>query len=296
VPVHSQYRPMNAADGPSSSQGEEAVPPALASLVVLRHCESTWSETGPSGENRFAGWDDTPVLTERGETQARSAAGVVRAMLARVPEHTDTNTDTRINSSATAVPVALAATSVLRRAIKTLDIMLKELGASQATTRVVQDVRLNERCYGCLEGQSRPDIVARFGKDTVRRWRRGVLGPREECRPPRKEADGRGPARTAECFLDVADRVDEFFRSVLRPALLDEISSVEHRARGDARPVVVVTHGSVVRAFVRLFDRVPDAEIEELEIDTGQPRIWRFSRSRDTHAQEDVLDGIAVVR
>ncbi len=136
--------------------------PAIAHrLVLLRHGESDWNR-----ENRFTGWTDVD-LSARGVEEARAAGRLLRAE---------------------GWAFDLAFTSVLKRAIRTLNLALEEL--DQLWIPVTKDWRLNERHYGALQGLNKAETAAKFGEAQVLAWRRAYDTP-----PPSLEAsDPRGPA------------------------------------------------------------------------------------------------------
>src|SRR5579862_1348377 len=113
----------------------------MGKLVLIRHGESQWNL-----ENRFTGWTDVP-LTGRGRVEARAAGERLRG-----------------------IAFDKAYTSVLRRAIETLDIVLGVLG--QQSIPIERDQALNERHYGELQGLNKAETVAKYGADQVHQWRR----------------------------------------------------------------------------------------------------------------------------
>lgn len=117
-------------------------------IVFLRHGQSTWNR-----DNRFIGWTDTP-LTEEGVLEARAAGQVLLRSGIQFDE---------------------VHTSLLRRAIRTVNIVLMELG--QEYIPVYKHYRLNERMYGSLVGLNKKECVQQFGKDQVKRWRRSYDEP-----------------------------------------------------------------------------------------------------------------------
>jgi 2,3-bisphosphoglycerate-dependent phosphoglycerate mutase len=123
-------------------------------IVFLRHGQSTWNR-----DNRFIGWTDTP-LTEEGVLEARAAGQVLVRSGIRFDE---------------------VHTSLLRRAIRTTNIVLMELG--QEYIPVYKHYRLNERMYGSLVGLNKKECVKQFGKEQVKRWRRSYDEPPPEMDP-----------------------------------------------------------------------------------------------------------------
>jgi len=213
-------------------------------LVLLRHGQSQWNL-----ENRFTGWADVD-LSEQGEREARAAVGLLR-------EHGFT--------------FDIAYTSVLRRAIRTLWIVLD--GLDRMWIPVVHTWRLNERHYGALQGLNKEETALRFGAAQVRLWRRSY-----SIRPPALTMDderwpGRDPryhmlrpeqVPLTESLQDTCDRVVPFWNDSIAPAL----------SRG--RSVLIAAHGNSLRALIKFLDKVSDDGIVELEIPTGQPLVYEL--------------------
>src|SRR5213076_1393148 len=126
----------------------------MKKLVLLRHGESTWNQ-----ENRFTGWTDVD-LTPKGIEEARAAGRLLKS------EGYDFDT---------------TFTSVLRRAIRTLNLALEEM--ERLWLPVEKDYRLNERHYGALQGLNKAEMAAKFGEAQVLAWRRSY-----DTRPPALEA------------------------------------------------------------------------------------------------------------
>lgn len=214
------------------------------SLVLLRHGQSTTNADG-----RFTGWADVP-LTAHGEEQAFHAARLLAAE-GLVPD--------------------VAHTSVLRRSVRTADILLEEMDRSWVP--VHRTWRLNERQYGALAGRVKRDVRREAGGDLYQAWRRSLTAApaalgREELaclrEDPRYAAlTGRGlPA--VERFTDVIVRVVPYWADVLAAQLLS------------GRTVLVVAHGNSLRALVAVLDRLTDHEVEDLNVPTGAPLLYRF--------------------
>ena len=228
-----------------------------ATLVVLRHGQSAW--TVPD-ENRFAGWVDVP-LTDHGREQAARAGRLL---------------------SETGIEPDVAFTSVLGRSIETCRIILGELGRPWIPTW--HSWRLNERHYGALQGQTRPDVRARLGRDELQRIRRSfdVVPPRMDSASPLFQggdprylpralevadvspAGGRlgGPEPacvTGESIHDVWRRLEPFWTAWVEPLL----------RRGLC--VLVCTHGSVVRTALMRVEGLSPERASQVEVPTGVP-------------------------
>ncbi len=214
----------------------------MHTVVLLRHGMSQWNK-----ENRFTGWVDVP-LSDEGLAEAAHAARLLR-------------------EGGYAFDVAF--TSVLKRAIKTLWVVLEE--NDQMWIPVVRSWRLNERMYGALQGLDKAETAARHGEAQVKIWRRSYDVPP----PPMDESDPRYPGRDpryaklpkelvpkTECLKDTVARFLPFWEGEIAPAIL----------RGER--VVIVAHGNSLRALVKHLDRISDEAIVELNIPTGIPLVY----------------------
>jgi 2,3-bisphosphoglycerate-dependent phosphoglycerate mutase len=208
-------------------------------LVLLRHGESGWNR-----ENRFTGWTDVD-LSAQGVEEARSAGRLLKAK---------------------GYAFDFAYTSMLKRAIRTLNIALEEL--DQLWIPVAKDWRLNERHYGALQGLNKAETAAKFGEAQVLAWRRSydTAPPALEPGDPRHEAgDPRYAGVTVprtECLKDTVARVIPFWESTIAPAV-----------RGGRR-ILVAAHGNSLRALIKHLDGVSDADIVGLNVPTGVPLVY----------------------
>lgn len=224
-----------------------------ATLVVMRHGQSTWTD---KTQNRFAGWADVP-LTDLGRSQAHHAGELMR--------------DKGIKPDA-------AFTSLLRRSIETCDISLDVV--DRLWVPVIRSWRLNERHYGAFQGETRPAMRERYGEELFKTYRRSY-----DVRPPeisedslwwqgndprygiaaQDGLDGIDPARIrSECLKDVVKRLEPFWKSYVTPPLLL------------GQTVLVVAHGSVVRALIKVIEEVSDEDIRSVNVPTGIPRVYEF--------------------
>lgn len=216
----------------------------MPTLVLLRHGESIWNK-----ENRFTGWTDVD-LTETGIAEAREAARLLRA------EGFDFD---------------VAFTSVLKRAIRTLWIVLDEL--DRMWLPVVNDWRLNERHYGALQGLNKAEMAAQYGEEQVLLWRRSYDVPP----PPLDLDDPRHPRfdrRYADLPADVLPRAESLKDTVARflPAWHEAIAP----AIRAGKRVLIAAHGNSLRALVKYLDGIGDAEIVGLNIPTGIPLVYEL--------------------
>lgn len=213
-------------------------------LVLIRHGESTWNL-----ENRFTGWTDVE-LTPTGIAQAMAAGKLLKA------EGYDFD---------------IAYTSVLKRAIHTLNYCLEEM--DRIWLPVVKDWRLNERHYGGLQGLNKGDMAKQYGDEQVLIWRRSYDVP-----PPALEAnDPRGqrhdpryaklqPAQVplTECLKDTVARVLPCWNEVLAPTI-----------RSGQR-VIISAHGNSIRALVKYLDGISDQDIVGVNIPNGIPLVYEL--------------------
>jgi 2,3-bisphosphoglycerate-dependent phosphoglycerate mutase len=213
-------------------------------LVLVRHGQSIWNL-----ENLFTGWTDVD-LSPQGAAEARAAGALLR--------------DGRFEFD-------LACTSVLKRAIRTLWIMLDEM--DRMWMPVERDWRLNERHYGALQGLDKAETTAKYGAEQVKVWRRSYDVPppplaADDPRHPRFDARYRGidPARlpATESLKETLARVEPWWRERLAPAL------------AGGRDLLVVAHGNSLRALVKMLDGMSDADIVEFNIPTGVPILYEL--------------------
>ncbi len=213
-------------------------------LVLLRHGESQWNL-----ENRFTGWTDVD-LTDNGRAEALRAGQLLRD-----------------NGFA----FDLAFTSVLKRAIRTLDAVLDQM--DRLWIPVVKDWRLNERHYGALQGLNKAETAAKYGNEQVLIWRRAyAIAPnplpdgdeRLSTRDPRyADVDPALLPRT-ECLKDTVARVVPYWNSTIAPAVRS------------GKQVAVVAHGNSLRALIKHLDGISDDEIVELNIPTARPLVYEL--------------------
>jgi len=216
----------------------------MKKLVLLRHGESQWNR-----ENRFTGWKDVD-LTDKGAEEARAAGRLLAA------EGFDFD---------------FTFTSVLKRAIRTLDLALEEM--DRLWLPVEKDWRLNERHYGALQGLNKAETAAKFGEEQVLLWRRSY-----DVRPPALEAgderdaglDPRyaklaaGEIPRTECLKDTVERVVPYWKERIAPRV----------AAGER--VLVAAHGNSLRALIKFFDAMSDAAIVKENVPTAIPLVYEL--------------------
>ncbi|MDM7934859.1 MAG: 2,3-diphosphoglycerate-dependent phosphoglycerate mutase [Methanothrix sp.] len=213
-------------------------------LVLLRHGQSLWNQEG-----RFTGWTDID-LSQAGREEARAAAG---RLVAR------------------GCSFDLAYTSVLKRAIRTLWIVLDEMDLMWIP--IVTSWRLNERFYGDLQGRLKGEVEARYGKEQVHRWRRGFRD-RPPALPEGDVRDPRGDPRYRDLLDHQIPRTESLEDSMRRllPIWEEQIAPELHRGRR----ALIVAHGNTLRALVKHIEGISDSEIEQVEIPTGVPLVYEL--------------------
>lgn len=216
-------------------------------LVLLRHGQSVWNM-----ENRFTGWKDVD-LSEHGVEEAKAAGKLLKDE---------------------GFVFDKAYTSVLTRAIKTLNYVLEEMNLMWIP--VEKSWRLNEKSYGALQGLNKAETAAKYGDAQVKLWRRSYT-----TRPPLLEkTDERHPVndaryatlteeeRTAgECLQDTVTRVVEFWNSNIAPDIKT------------GKNILIVAHGNSLRSLVKFLDNISDEDITELNIPTGTPLVYELDEN-----------------
>jgi 2,3-bisphosphoglycerate-dependent phosphoglycerate mutase len=216
-------------------------------LVLVRHGQSDWNQ-----KNLFTGWKDVD-LTEQGIREARQAGRLL---------------------SETELHFHIAFTSVLKRAIRTLWLMLDEMQLMWIP--VERHWRLNERHYGALEGLDKAATAAKHGADQVKIWRRSYDIPP----PPLDDADPRHPRhdlRYAALAPSAIPATESLKTTLARVQPYWEDRIVAELLRG--QNVLVAAHGNSLRAVVKMLEGISDEEITELNIPTGVPRLYEFDAS-----------------
>ncbi len=211
-------------------------------LVLIRHGESDWNR-----QNRFTGWTDVD-LSEKGIDEAREGGRVLKRE---------------------GFVFDVAFTSVLKRAIRTLWIVLDEMDLMWIP--VHNSWRLNERHYGALQGLNKSETAEKFGEGQVKIWRRSY-----DIRPPELTRDdprypGRDPRYKdlspedlplTECLKDTVARFLPYWHETIA------------RVIRTGKRVVIAAHGNSLRALVKYLDNISDEEIVELNIPTDMPLVY----------------------
>ncbi|MBA4384468.1 MAG: 2,3-diphosphoglycerate-dependent phosphoglycerate mutase [Anaerolinea sp.] len=213
-------------------------------IVLLRHGESEWNK-----ENRFTGWTDVD-LSEKGVAEAATGGNLMKEA---------------------GFEFDLAYTSVLKRAIRTLNLALEQMDLLWIP--VVKTWRLNERHYGALQGLNKAETAKKYGDDQVLIWRRSY-----DIQPPALTSDDeRFPGKDrryadlstdqlplAECLKDTVARFLPFWHETVAPAIKS------------GKKIIIAAHGNSLRALVKYLDNIPEDEIVELNIPTGVPLVYEL--------------------
>lgn len=214
----------------------------MPTLVLLRHGQSQWNL-----ENRFTGWWDVD-LSEAGVEEARAAGRLLKQ------EGFDFD---------------CCFTSVLTRAIRTLDLVLHEM--DRLWLPVIKDWRLNERHYGGLTGLNKQEMVEKVGAEQVKIWRRSYDIPPPPL-PKDSPYDVTGDRRYAgidvprtESLKDTIARAVPYYESEISPAL------------ASGKRVLVSAHGNSLRGIIKYLSNISDEDIVSLEIPTGKPIVYELA-------------------
>ncbi len=213
-------------------------------LVLVRHGESIWNK-----ENRFTGWTDVG-LSDKGQQEAIDGGKLLKEG---------------------GYIFDIAYTSVLKRAIKTLWLVLEEL--DQMWIPVYNSWRLNERHYGALQGLNKAETAAKHGEEQVHIWRRSydtpppaleISDPRHPSHDPRYADLAAKDVPATESLKDTVARMLPYWHETIAPMVLS------------GKRVLVAAHGNSLRALVKYLDNMSDADITELNIPTGIPLVYEL--------------------
>ena len=219
----------------------------MIKLVLVRHGESIWNK-----ENRFTGWTDVD-LSDKGMEEAQTGGKALKEQ---------------------GFTFDIAFTSVLKRAIRTLWIVLDEMDLMWIP--VEKSWRLNERHYGALQGLNKAETAAKFGEEQVKIWRRSY-----DIQPPALEkSDPRFPGKDpryqdldekdlplTECLKDTVARFLPYWHQTIAPTIQT------------GKKVLIAAHGNSLRALVKYLDNISDEEIVGLNIPTGIPLVYELDKS-----------------
>ncbi|MFW9917429.1 MAG: 2,3-diphosphoglycerate-dependent phosphoglycerate mutase [Candidatus Thorarchaeota archaeon] len=213
-------------------------------VVLLRHGESAWNKA-----NRFSGWVDVD-LSEKGIKEAKKAGKLLKKE---------------------GYAFDIAFTSVLRRGIRTLWIVLDEMDLMWIPVR--RSWRLNERMYGGLQGLNKSETAAKHGAEQVLIWRRSYSIPPPALATTDKYYPGNDPRYkdldpneipATECLKDVVARFLPYWHEAIAPSIKA------------GKRVLIAAHGNSLRALVKYLDDIPEDEILRLNIPTGIPLVYEL--------------------
>jgi len=218
----------------------------MSKLILTRHGQSVWN-----AENRFTGWVDVD-LSEQGTLEARKSGLLIKNL--------------NIN-------IDISYTSFLKRAIKTLSVILEE---NNLELDLNSSWEINERHYGSLTGLNKEETKIKIGEELFKKYRRSWdISP-----PPMPENDKNqslfSPLNASipidmipltESLKDTYNRVIPFFESKIKPALQNN------------KNIIIAAHGNSLRALCKKLFNISDQKINELEIPTGNPLIIEFDQS-----------------
>jgi 2,3-bisphosphoglycerate-dependent phosphoglycerate mutase len=216
-------------------------------VVMVRHGESVWNK-----ENRFTGWTDVD-LSEKGIEEAKKGGRILKE---------------------NGYVFDVAFTSVLKRAINTLHIILAEMDLLWIPE--YKHWRLNERHYGALQGLNKAEMAEKYGEEQVKIWRRSYDVPP----PPLTKDDPRYPGHDprykdlkeeeiplCESLKDTVARVLPYWNEVIAPTIKED------------KRVIIVAHGNSIRALVKYLDNISDQDIVEVNIPTGIPLVYELDEN-----------------
>ena len=218
----------------------------MYTLVLVRHGESLWNR-----ENRFTGWVDIE-LSEKGLIEARQAGNLLKEAGFRFD---------------------MAFTSYLKRAIRTLWIILDEM--DQMWIPVHNTWRLNERHYGALTGLKKDEMARKYGEEQVHIWRRAYdirPDPITKDSPYYIGTDRRYASLPAdqmpltECLKDNVERVIPCWETDIAPAILA------------GKQVIVASHGNALRSLIKHIAKLSEEEVIQLNMPTGIPLVVKLDK------------------
>jgi len=216
-------------------------------LILLRHGESDWNK-----QNRFTGWTDVD-LSEKGIQEAHEGGKTLREQ---------------------GYVFDVAFTSVLKRAIRTLWIVLDEMDLMWIP--VHNSWRLNERHYGALQGLNKSETAEKFGEEQVKIWRRSYDirppaltpdDPRFPGKDPRYAGLSQSELPLTECLKDTVERFLPYWHETIAPVVKS------------GKRVVIAAHGNSLRALVKYLDNISDEDIVGLNIPTGMPLVYELEEN-----------------
>mgnify|MGYP001393880132 CR=1 FL=1 len=216
----------------------------MGKLIAIRHGQSTWN-----AENRFTGWVDVD-LSEKGLREAEKSGKLLKEL----------NID-----------FDMCFTSYLKRAINTLEIVLKVIGKSEKYTKAWE---LNERHYGALTSLNKAETKKKLGEEQFKKYRRSWDIP-----PPNLDKDSKYSSHNdplykglknipnSESLKNTYERVVPYFEKNIKKYLTEN------------KNIILSAHGNTIRALGKKIFNISDRSINLLEIPTGNPLVIHFDNS-----------------
>ena len=214
-------------------------------LVLIRHGESAWNL-----ENRFTGWKDVD-LSPKGIEEAKAAGKILKEMN---------------------LVFDVAYTSYLKRAIKTLNIVLEEM--DELYIPVYKSWRLNERHYGALQGLNKAETAKKYGDEQVHIWRRSF-----DIAPPSIDKDSEYYPKSDRRYADLPDSeipLGESLKDTIARVLPYWHSDIS-KSLQEGKNVIVAAHGNSLRALIQYLLKIDNKKILELNLPTGKPLIFEIN-------------------
>lgn len=215
----------------------------MKKLVLIRHGESEWNKA-----NLFTGWCDVE-LSEKGIEEAKEGGRILKE------EGYDFD---------------ICYTSYLKRAIHTLQYVLDEMDLNWLP--VIKTWKLNERHYGALQGLNKAETAEKYGEEQVKIWRRSF-----DVLPPLLEADDKRSPKNQKMYRDVKEELplSESLKTTIERCI-PYFETYIKKDMQEGKNVLLVAHGNSIRALVKCFDDLSEAEILEVNIPTGVPLVYEF--------------------
>ena len=215
-------------------------------LVLIRHGESQWNL-----ENRFTGWKDVD-LSPKGIEEAKSAGKILKEMN---------------------LVFDVAYTSYLKRAIKTLNIVLEEM--DELYIPVYKSWRLNERHYGALQGLNKAETAKKYGDEQVHIWRRSF-----DIAPPSIDETSEYYPKSDRRYADLADSdipLGESLKDTIARVLPYWHSDIS-KSLQEGKNVIVAAHGNSLRALIKYLLNISNEDILNLNLVTGKPMVFEIDK------------------
>ena len=215
-------------------------------LVLIRHGESAWNL-----ENRFTGWKDVD-LSPKGIEEAKAAGKILKEMN---------------------LVFDVAYTSYLKRAIKTLSIVLEEM--DELYIPVYKSWRLNERHYGALQGLNKAETAKKYGDEQVHIWRRSF-----DIAPPSIDKDSEYYPKSDRRYADLPDSeipLGESLKDTIARVLPYWHSDIS-KSLQEGKNVIVAAHGNSLRALIKYLLNISNEDILNLNLVTGKPMVFEIDK------------------